>query len=301
MMIKRIKYQDINFQKYDNCIKTAFQNTDYAQKSFLDIVTEKSWELLVYKDYEAVMPIPIVMKFGFKIVLMPKLCQQLGVFSKQNDETLNDLFYNYLTKHFIVLFYAFNGDNTISNIGLKKSYIIPQNEYSEVKKNYSIHRRRNVRIIGDLENNLNFRKDLKTKDKEFFLENVKGIKNKNDAKIYFDLMYNLWQHKLIDIEILEYKNKTESMAALYKGVKNSYLSLFINKNPLSNTNIPSIVIDHHLQHTIVNYGFDFMGSDVESVAKFNERFGAIAYKYPIVSRSKKEVLIQILKKIFLIE
>lgn len=134
MMIKRIKYQDINFQKYDNCIKTAFQNTDYAQKSFLDIVTEKSWELLVYKDYEAVMPIPIVMKFGFKIVLMPKLCQQLGVFSKQNDETLNDLFYNYLTKHFIVLFYAFNGDNTISNIGLKKSYIIPQNEYSEVKK-----------------------------------------------------------------------------------------------------------------------------------------------------------------------
>ena len=297
-MIKRIKYKDIDFQKYNNCIKSACQNSDYAEQAFLDVVTEKSWELLIYKDYEAVMPVPVVVKFGFKIVLMPKLCQQLGVFSIQNDQQLNNQFHNYLTKKLIVLFYAFNGNNEIPNIGLKKSYSISRNQYSDVKKNYSIHRRRNVRIIGSLENNLTFRTDLRTGDKEFFLENAKGIRNTKDAAVYFDLMYTLWQQKLMSIQILEYKNQIESIAGLYNGGRNNYLSLFINKNPLSNTNIPSIVIDQYLQQTITNCGFDFMGSDVESVAKFNERFGAVSYSYPIISNSKKEVLIKIFKKIF---
>lgn len=297
-MIKRLKYHEIDFNKYNACIENSLQNSDYAQREFLDIVTGKSWELIIYDDYEAVMPVPLIVKFGFKIVLMPKLCQQLGIFSNQDSVYINNLFYNYLTKNYIVLFYAFNGNNEVSNIGLKKSYIIPKDQYSEVKKRYSIHRRRNVRIIGDLENNIIFRNSLKSEDKAFFVENMKGIKKKEDASIYFDLMQTLYEQKLMNIEILEYKNQIESMAVLYCGKTNHYLSLFVNKNPLSNTNIPSIVIDNYLKKTIADQDFDFMGSDVENVAKFNERFGAIAYKYPIVSNSKKEVLIQILKKIF---
>ncbi|WP_312195822.1 hypothetical protein [Epilithonimonas vandammei] len=297
-MIKRLKYHEIDFNKYNACIENSLQNSDYAQREFLDIVTGKSWELIIYDDYEAVMPVPLIVKFGFKIVLMPKLCQQLGIFSNQDSVYINNLFYNYLTKNYIVLFYAFNGNNEVSNIGLKKSYIIPKDQYSEVKKRYSIHRRRNVRIIGDLENNIIFRNSLKSEDKAFFVENMKGIKKKEDASIYFDLMQTLYEQKLMNIEILEYKNQIESMAGLYCGKTNHYLSLFVNKNPLSNTNIPSIVIDNYLKKTIADQDFDFMGSDVENVAKFNERFGAIAYKYPIVSNSKKEVLIQILKKIF---
>lgn len=297
-MIKRLKYHEIDFNKYNACIENSLQNSDYAQREFLDIVTGKSWELIIYDDYEAVMPVPLIVKFGFKIVLMPKLCQQLGIFSNQDSVYINNLFYNYLTKNYIVLFYAFNGNNEVSNIGLKKSYIIPKNQYSEVKKRYSIHRRRNVRIIGDLEKNIIFRNSLKSEDKAFFVENMKGIKKKEDASIYFDLMQTLYEQKLMNIEILEYKNQIESMAGLYCGKTNHYLSLFVNKNPLSNTNIPSVVIDNYLKKTIADQDFDFMGSDVENVAKFNERFGAIAYKYPIVSNSKKEVLIQILKKIF---
>lgn len=297
-MIKRLKYHEIDFNKYNACIENSLQNSDYAQREFLDIVTGKSWELIIYDDYEAVMPVPLIVKFGFKIVLMPKLCQQLGIFSNQDSVYINNLFYNYLTKNYIVLFYAFNGNNEVSNIGLKKSYIIPKDQYSEVKKRYSIHRRRNVRIIGDLENNIIFRNSLKSEDRAFFVENMKGIKKKEDASIYFDLMQTLYEQKLMNIEILEYKNQIESMAGLYCGKTNHYLSLFVNKNPLSNTNIPSIVIDNYLKKTIADQDFDFMGSDVENVAKFNERFGAIAYKYPIVSNSKKEVLIQILKKIF---
>lgn len=297
-MIKRLKYHEIDFDKYNACIENSLQNSDYAQREFLDIVTKKSWELIIYDDYEAVMPVPLIVKFGFKIVLMPKLCQQLGIFSNQDSVYINNLFYNYLTKNYIVLFYAFNGNNEVSNIGLKKSYIIAKDQYSEVKKRYSIHRRRNVRIIGDLENNIIFRNSLKSEDRAFFVENMKGIKKKEDASIYFDLMQTLYEQKLMNIEILEYKNQIESMAGLYCGKTNHYLSLFVNKNPLSNTNIPSIVIDNYLKKTIADQDFDFMGSDVENVAKFNERFGAIAYKYPIVSNSKKEVLIQILKKIF---
>ena len=98
-MIKRLKYQEIDFEKYQNCLENAEQKIYSAEKVFLDVTAKNDWELLVYGDYEAVMPIPFIKKWGFKFVVTPKLTQQLGVFSKNDNPEINELFLDFLQKN----------------------------------------------------------------------------------------------------------------------------------------------------------------------------------------------------------
>ena len=286
-MIRKVKYADIDFEKYSDCLENAKQNADYAEKQFLDIISNKQWFLLVEGDYEAVMPVSYIRKYGLTFILMPKMCQQLGVFSKVDNPAINKLFFHFLEQNFLVLIYAFNGDNHFNEaIQKKTSYFIKKNDYPTVKKNYSSHRRRNVRIIGDSVGNINFKKDWQEIDKQFFLKNIKGTNKEKDNQIYFEILKELLEKNIGHLKILEFKNTIQSFVYLYEGKKSRYLSLFINGYPLTNPNFPSIMIDHCLQDFIEDKNFDFMGSGVENVAKFNERFGAISYKYPILTNSK---------------
>lgn len=296
-MIKKVKYHEIDFAKYSKCLENACQNTDYADKQFLDIVSDRQWFLLVYGDYDAVMPVSYVRKLGLTFILMPKICQQLGVFSKEDQPDINKLFYDFLDQNFLVLIYAFNGDNQFDFETKKKtSYLLKKENYADTKKNYSSHRRRNVRIIGDLIGNIKFKNNYQEEDKDFFLKNTKGTTNEKDSHDYFNIFQKLVEKKIGKLIILEFKNKIQSFVYLYEGKRNRYLSLFINGYPLQNPNLPSIMIDHCLQEFIGDKNFDFMGSEVENVAKFNERFGAISYRYAILTNSKSTLLKNLMKR-----
>lgn len=296
-MIKKVKYDKIDFVRYSECLENASQNADYADKLFLDIVSNRQWFLLVYKDYQAVMPVHYVRKFRFTFILMPKLCQQLGVFSKNDNPEINQHFYEYLNQNFLVSRYAFNGDNQFSQTVKKKtSFLIKKNSYPIVKKNYSSHRRRNVRIIGDMVENINLKKDWQECDQQFFLKHIKGTNKEKDNNQYFDIFEKLLEHNIGHLRIFQFKKNIQSLVYLYEGKKRRYLSLFINGYPLSNPNFPSIMIDHCLQDFIEDKDFDFMGSEVENVAKFNERFGAVSYQYPLLTNDKITLLKNLWKK-----
>jgi len=79
-MIRRVKYNEIDFEKFTTCLENSEQRKYSATKKFLDITSDQQWELLVFDDYQAVMPIPFITKFGVKLVVNPRLCQQLGIF-----------------------------------------------------------------------------------------------------------------------------------------------------------------------------------------------------------------------------
>ncbi len=84
----------------------------------------------------------------------------------------------------------------------------------------------------------------------------------------------------MNIFTVKYKEDVKSFVAIYEGEQANYLSLFINSPQLENKNLPSIAIDYQIQQSIESKDFDFMGSNVPSVASFNERFGADAYFFP---------------------
>ena len=286
-MIKFLKYSEINIEKYHNCLENSYQNSDFAEKKFLDIVSDLNWFLLVYGDYDAIMPVTYSRKFRFVFVLMPKLCQQLGIFSKKDDPKINSLFYNFLHQNFLVGFYAFNAQNKFENLTHKKtSYILGKNNYSEIKKKYSKNRRRNVRITSDLEGNLVFDKDRSENVEIFFKQNVKGVKNQKEVLLFYDIFNKLLDQNIGKVRLLEFKNNIQSFIYLYEGKRTEYLSLFVNIDPLANANFPSLIIDYCLQEFISNKNFDFVGSDLENIAEFNQRFGAEPYQYAFISNSK---------------
>ena len=94
-MIHYVKREDLEVAKYNECIENSIQSRIYAYSWYLDIVAD-NWDVLVFKDYEAVLPIPWKKKYFIKYITQPYFCQQLGVFSK--DRVSKDFEYGMLKK-----------------------------------------------------------------------------------------------------------------------------------------------------------------------------------------------------------
>src|SRR3972149_10763281 len=81
-MIHYLKHNEIDKQKWDNCIDTCVNNIIYAYSWYLDIVCP-DWNALVKNDYEYIMPLTAGKKYGIEYLYPPYFAQQLGVFSKE--------------------------------------------------------------------------------------------------------------------------------------------------------------------------------------------------------------------------
>lgn len=80
MAIDYIPNENIDFKKWDKCIRKAFNGTIYAYSWYLNIVSD-NWCALVENDYERVMPLPFKHFAGTDIIKQPDFAGQLGVFS----------------------------------------------------------------------------------------------------------------------------------------------------------------------------------------------------------------------------
>lgn len=79
-LIDLIPNENIDFKKWDRCIKKAFNGNIFAYSWYLNIVSQK-WHALVENDYERVMPLPFSNIAGNEIIVQPKLAGPLGIFS----------------------------------------------------------------------------------------------------------------------------------------------------------------------------------------------------------------------------
>lgn len=295
-MIRKLKYKEIDFEKYQECIKNSEQYSVFAEKKYLDTLIGNRWDVLVCDDYQAVMPVSFVNKFGFKFVVMPFQTQQLGIFSKQDNEILNDEFLRFLQKNYNIYYYAFNHNNKfVSSLKCKFNYRLIKDNYENVRKRYSIHRRRNVRITDFLESKFTFveTKDL-SNEKKFFIDNAIGA-SKKDFKFFFDNMIKLNAANFLKVFNLYFEDTLASQAYLVNGENEYLLVNFINNKKFLKYNSSSIILDYIFQKSISNKNFNFHGSMISSIANFYKRFGAIEEKYPIIQNSKKELV----KKIFI--
>ena len=114
-MIRKVAYTDIHFEKYNRCLENSVQKNFFARREILDFLCEV-WELLVYGDYEFIMPVPIKKKYGFKVVLTPLFCQQLGVFGSEKNAEIELIFLNYFKTNYRYFLYQFNAANDFNVI-----------------------------------------------------------------------------------------------------------------------------------------------------------------------------------------
>ena len=80
MAIKYLKNNEIDFQRWDKCIRKSVNGNIYGYSWFLNIVSE-NWDALVDDNYETVMPLTCKKFLGFPILLQPPYATNLGVYS----------------------------------------------------------------------------------------------------------------------------------------------------------------------------------------------------------------------------
>lgn len=296
-MIKRLKYEEVDWQKYQNCLEQSEQYIFFAEKKYLDILLHQNWEILVDNDYEAVMPIPLAKKWGFTFVVMPLQTQQLGVFSEKDTPELNESFLAFFQQNYKVFYYAFNAKNEFTTLlKTRKNYKLFAEDYENIKKKYSIHRRRNVRITDVLQDKIEFTEaDNLNHSESFFTENVIGFTNSSLKKRAFENMKNFLSQNLLNVYELYFDGKLASQAYLIESEKEDFLVNFINDKKFSKYNLSSIILDQIFRKNIKKKDFNFHGSNISEIAEFYRRFGATEENYAFVESSK----IQLLKSYFI--
>ena len=296
-MIKRLKYEEVDWQKYQNCLEKSEQHIFFAEKKYLDLLLHQNWEILVDNDYEAVMPVPLAKKLGFNFVVMPLQTQQLGIFSEKDTPELNESFLAFFQQNYKVFYYAFNAKNEFTTLlKTRKNYKLFAEDYENIKKKYSIHRRRNVRITDVLKDKITFTEaEILNHCESFFIENVIGFPNFSLKKRAFENMKNFLSQNLLKVYELYFEGELASQAYLVESEKEDFLVNFINDKKFSKYNLSSIILDQIFRKNIEKKDFNFHGSNISEIAEFYRRFGATEENYAFVENSK----IQLLKSYFI--
>lgn len=298
-MIKKVLHQDIDREKYRNCLQNAVNYRVYAEDWYLDAHTDSKWDCLVYNDYEAVMPLPYLRKFGLKIIYQPIYCQQLGVFHPSNFDKNKLQQFSEKFLQIPVYFYQLNEENAdlnFANTKVKKNHLLPLNfSYEELRKNYRRDRDKDIKRISKLtlsvskELHLSFLiKELKKKypyfaqyyDKPWFSQLMKEIIHRNLYTYY------------------ELKDGNEAVASLFFVHSKERMILLLSTRSAKpeHKGAFAFLTDYFIQnHAGSNLLLDWEGSTVPGIADFNESFAAKAHPYHRIENSKLQLFRKIIK------
>lgn len=149
-MIRYLTHNQINTQRWDDCIAQSPDGLVYIWSWYLDVV-HPGWEALVEDDYEAVMPLAGGKKLGIDYLFQPFFTQKFGVFGK-NEVTEGKIeeFLEAIPEKFKFAEFRIKGVNAINGVkGLKglnhRNIELPVNqEYSVLAENYHSNTKRNL-------------------------------------------------------------------------------------------------------------------------------------------------------------
>ena len=286
--LRKIKRKDLDIEKYSKAINEALNYRIYAEYWYLDILTQEKWECWVYADYQVVMPVPLQNKLGFKFVLQPIYCQQLGVFYKE--EIADELFREFEKKlhKYRVRSYCFNEENTerYNPKGEKRvNYILDLNRpYEEIFTNYTKHRRKDIRKSQKLEI-----QSIQTRNFENFIKlkvsNYPHLLHLIDEKFLIKYLNKIDERgKLICCNILDKNNKLIASQIFIKSGNRNICMGFARDKETENHNSSAFVIDYLIQQfSDKNYFLDFEGSTNSEIAHFMEGFNPTKKYYTLFS------------------
>lgn len=281
-MIKYFAREEIDSQKWDNCVRESTNAHVYAYSDYLDAFCEE-WGGLILNEYEAVMPLPYKLKFKLiSYVYTPIGIQQLGVFSKSpiSQQTIRSFIYH-IPKKFILINLTLNYGNYTLYLNPRPNYILELGE--SFQKKYSQNAQRNIKkaiaarlsveqisILYALEMYKNFMYEKGKYFEELLCQNLKNAIQKPNSNFRIE-SYGVFDSTSdmlsVGIFITSYKRIT------YMGGT--------TKETASNKGAGHLLIDHvaKLYSGKGEYILDFEGSTIEGVAQFYKSFGAQLQPY----------------------
>ena len=301
-MIHYVKREDLEVEKYNDCIENSIQSRIYAFSWYLDIVADH-WDVLVLNDYEAVMPIPWRKKYGIKYVYPPLWLLELGVFSIDKELNINP-FLKVLLDQFKFIELRLNTNNLkvlSDNLIFRQMQILSlDTSYDIIFKKYRKDRKKDVQkaIKNDLVEKWN---DPPEKLISILKNNVgKRIPHiiEKDYLNLLKLMHNCIEKRVGEVlSIYDEQNKLVASGFFLKNKKELGLLVsstdFKNRKNGANTYLIDRAI-YKYENTFKT--FNFGGSSMQTIAKYFLSFGAETKQYQQIKYNNLPFLIRLIKK-----
>ncbi|MBS1749157.1 MAG: hypothetical protein JST63_04590 [Bacteroidetes bacterium] len=299
--ISYIEHEQIDVQKWDNCIEEAGNSLIYGYSWWLDSMSP-GWHGLVLNDYEAVMPLTWRKKYGICYLYQPFCTAALGVFFKKHINPCIEDFFKAIPTVYKYWDIDINEKNEIVN-GVQyfkrtNQLIDLRDGYKEICKNYSrlagrmINKARglHIDIVRDEPAGIivslfqkEYRRKIKVSDYEYIIlaKCCEMAKDKGMLKSYIA------------------KSATGIILAFYIVLYDDHFgySLLGGSTPEGKDMGAFYLLTDAAIHDQCNNNkiFRFEGSDQEGIAFFNRQFGAVPVSYLHIKHNRLPSLLKFLK------
>jgi len=273
-MIKRVSRKKLDVNKYTECLNRSVNYRIYAEVFYLDALLDNNWDCYVLNDYEAIMPLPFVKKFGFKFIVQPIYCQQLGVFHQENFSKETFQRFEKKLHRNLVRAYAFNEENTEM---FEPKGILRINQILDLQQEIQLDNKTKKNIKSFI----NKKVELKNNQNLEEILNFKKINSVHKIDISkLTILTNILLKK-DKIELYScYQN--EILIAFSIFVKSKKRSIYLNSSANSlakKLSAPTGLLYHQIKKKDKFQFLDFEGSEINSLNHFFKGFGAIEKFY----------------------
>lgn len=292
-MIRYLKHSEIDPEKWNQAVRNSLFSTVLAEYEMLDLLTGRdTWDALVFRHYEAVMPLPYRKKGVLKYVYTPFFMPQMGIFSdyeltgKEIDHFLKEI-----SKRFVLADLLLNEREEAQKIykDYFVSYILDlQKPYNEILSRFHENTKRNIKA-GEKSQCIVTVGEEHIRD---IIDLFRHNRGHSEAVHYQEEDYQILEEVaniLLDRELLEVygvRTPEEKLAAGALFVKDGNRRWFWfsgRDNELSNHKPMFLLLDQYIRdHAETNLTLDFNGSKNPNVARLYKGFGGIIYVIPFV-------------------
>jgi len=304
MGIKHLKYNQIDFEKYDICIENSYNSCIYAFSWYLDIVAEKQWEVLVLGDYESVMPLPVRKKYFITYVHNPLWVLQLGVFSI-NETNNNNPFIKKAFSIYKLIDLRLNIDNKIGGFSEEKTekqtHFLKLDNYDVIKSNFRSDRKKDLKravksgLYGKWNDDLKLFLDLFFKN---ITSRVSSINEKDFNRLQSIIEICIEKEKGELLSVFDENNNLVASGFFLK--HNKKITILVSTTDLKNrkNGANTYLIDQAIKKYLSNYKvFNFGGSSIKSIANYFLSFGAKENMYYQINYNNLPLLYKIIKSL----
>lgn len=283
-IVKHITRKDLDVARYDACIANAINTRIYAYSWYLDAVADQ-WDVLVYGDYEVVMPLPWRRKFFIHYIYTPAWVQQLGIFfTKEINSSLLESFLLNIPQKFKKINLMLNANNEIKNRYSTKrvNYILNlQKDFKTLFDNFKKNRRQSLKEATVFKSTIEKGFDI---EKVIALHQLEIAHRTNLNKHDYENLRKLCHKLQIDNEIFIYNCVYEntiigSAIFLYKDNRYYYIISAVDEKEKKKQSMSLILNQFIKDHAGEKAVLDFEGSMLPGVASFFRSFGTEIENY----------------------
>ncbi len=301
-MIQYLQHNQIDKEKWDECIGKSINGIAYVYSWYLDAVC-KNWSALILNDYEAVFPLALNSKYKISYLYQPNFTRYYGVYSQTTitSEDVND-FFDAIPNNIKFIEFNIHESNKLEREDFQTKermfqFININRPYQEIFQDYKYDARRTIK---NAEKNLKIIENIAPEKIVTLFRDNKGKQLKELRKSDYLLLQkimNAANSNKCGIS-LGITNATNNLIAAAFFIKLNNRIIFLKGSANAegkSSGAMYLIIDSVIKNNAqsVEY-FDFGGSSLDGIASFNHKFRANNCVYLQVKKNTLPFMVKLI-------